>query len=803
MGDDVAWGDEVDGLQAGLSASARTCCHGETVKLAVKLRNVGKADVKFTHGLLREYAPEVTAPGGAPASVFMPLRLGIKVGLEERVLKPGETITLYHPEVAVESEDRARLLGEIRAGATQIVGAPGKYRIAYGRLIQSHPTLATGDVELEVKDPIVWGKEVDGLQAGVVGPGSVRIGETARFAVRLRNVGKADVKVTHGLLQEHPPDVAGAGGERVRVAMPPLLGVIVIPTERVLKPGETISLYTPEVAASERLIGQIGPEPLVGTPTVRVAPGTYTIAYAGMIQSHPTLATGAAEFAVKDAEPAAEPFIAWGKEAGGLQAGLEVKERRAYRLGETVTLAVRVRNVGKAVVEFAYIKQYLDENPPTVTGANGKPIRQGRTSVTGLIHLPVEGKVDPGKEVVLETRIHGAAGQPYELRPADGGGKPATRSHPLHVGTGKITLQYERVFGDTSIGRLEVDPALAELATGKLELVVTDAPPVAAGHRFTVVVDKAEPVFRAARCAFLDNDRILVQPGSELQVRDATSGKVSRSVSLDKRVLGDFRLSVNRKWVAAEAQYEFDPGFTGRPTQEHDVTVWDTATWKLRGTIDGCRRLLDVGPDGRTVAVLRETGIEVWDVVEKKRLKAAPFAFTRIDAAALSPDGTVLVVSGLNEIAYWKWRDGDTYERIKAGRKVDALVFSPGGKLVAEGPDSRRTVEVRDAATRKVAYELSDSARPRVPQTVAGVTFTDSGKTLVFVNRVGLIETIPVPHRIHFWDVKSGELTLQIDLKGGVPSSLDVSPDGKTLAALTADGGVSLRVFDLNRGGGR
>jgi hypothetical protein len=45
--------------------------------------------------------------------------------------------------------------------------------------------------------------------------------------------------------------------------------------------------------------------------------------------------------------------------------------------------------------------------------------------------------------------------------------------------------------------------------------------------------------------------------------------------------------------------------------------------------------------------------------------------------------------------------------------------------------------------------------------------------------------------------VRSGKLTLQIDLKGGAPSSLDVSPDGKTLAALTADGGVSLRVFDL------
>jgi hypothetical protein len=64
---------------------------------------------------------------------------------------------------------------------------------------------------------------------------------------------------------------------------------------------------------------------------------------------------------------------------------------------------------------------------------------------------------------------------------------------------------------------------------------------------------------------------------------------------------------------------------------------------------------------------------------------------------------------------------------------------------------------------------------------------------LVFGNGVGLIESIPVPHRIHFWDVTSGGLTLELDLKGGALSSLAVSPDGKTLAALTANGSAQVR----------
>lgn len=324
-------------------------------------------------------------------------------------------------------------------------------------------------------------------------------------------------------------------------------------------------------------------------------------------------------------------------------------------------------------------------------------------------------------------------------------------------------------------------------------------------HRFTISLTKVEPWPRVTRGTFLDNERILVQDGTgTLQIRDAKTGKLLKSVALNKQEIGDFRLSPDGKWVAAVTIADTTGTFTiPRP----DVTVWDTATWKVRGTVHD-RRLLDLAADGRTVLVRGGDGwvrgeqaerVELWDVVEAKRLKTSPFEFKRIDAAALSPDGSLVVVSGLNEIAYWKWREGgNPFDRLKVGRKVDALVFSPDGKLVAEGPDSRVTVEVRDTATLKVAQTVSDPAQPRVPFSVAGMAFADSGRTLVFGNGVGLVETIPVPHRIHFWDVTNGKITRKINLKGGAPYSLDVSPDGKTLAAVTADNGVALRVFDLD-----
>jgi hypothetical protein len=181
-----------------------------------------------------------------------------------------------------------------------------------------------------------------------------------------------------------------------------------------------------------------------------------------------------------------EGFTAWGEPVGGLQAGLGIRPaaKRVYHYGETVTLVIRVRNVGKETVKFKYIRQFLDENPPTVTDADGKTVPQHRTSVLGF-HPPVEVSLEPGKDTELESRLAGgarlagASGLRYELRPASGGGKPTTEEQPLFVGTGKVSLQYVRVFGNSSAGRIELDPALSKLTTGKLELEIKSAPPAA------------------------------------------------------------------------------------------------------------------------------------------------------------------------------------------------------------------------------------------------------------------------------------------------------------------------------------
>jgi hypothetical protein len=166
-----------------------------------------------------------------------------------------------------------------------------------------------------------------------------------------------------------------------------------------------------------------------------------------------------------------EGFTTWGKEINGLQAGLGFRpgEKRAYIHGETVRLVVRVRNVGKEGVKFHFLRQFFIEALPAVTDGEGKRVPQPRYEVSGLVHVPVEVSLAPGKAIEL-------AALKLELRPASERGN--NRFTTLY-GTGKVQLQYERVFGNTAAGQIRLDPNLSKLATGKLELEIKSDPPAA------------------------------------------------------------------------------------------------------------------------------------------------------------------------------------------------------------------------------------------------------------------------------------------------------------------------------------
>jgi WD40 repeat protein len=196
------------------------------------------------------------------------------------------------------------------------------------------------------------------------------------------------------------------------------------------------------------------------------------------------------------------------------------------------------------------------------------------------------------------------------------------------------------------------------------------------------------------------------------------------------------------------------------------------------------------------VAVVRDKQIELWDVATAKKLKAAPFKHTQIDAAAFSPDGQLLAISDRNELVLWRCEE-DTHERIELGRRVGSLAFSPNGKLLVEGPSPGKHIQIRDLESKKVVQTLANDAARTMD--IARLAFTQGGRVLVACDDILLDEKIPVPRRIYLWDTADGSLAHQIEVPGGVPKNCEVSPNGRHLVvAFEGSDGIKLSGWRLD-----
>ncbi len=168
----TAWGQEVDGVQAGLTiAEQRVYQTGETVKMVVRARNVGKKEAKFQYfrEFFSENVPAVT-DGDGKSLAFTGVGLSGWPVLVEVTLAPGKEIDLCQLSLSL------RPSSEKEKDRPWTLYGSGKFQIQYKSVsgeigtsvIKRDPILSklnTGKLELEVKDgppaPIPegeWGK---------------------------------------------------------------------------------------------------------------------------------------------------------------------------------------------------------------------------------------------------------------------------------------------------------------------------------------------------------------------------------------------------------------------------------------------------------------------------------------------------------------------------------------------------------------------------------------------------------------------------------------------------------------------
>jgi RNA polymerase sigma factor (sigma-70 family) len=395
----------------------------------------------------------------------------------------------------------------------------------------------------------------------------------------------------------------------------------------------------------------------------------------------------------------------------------------------------------------------------------------------------VRGK--QGAEVyVWETAKAASALKPIHTQPGEFGGEPYASL--------TFSADGKRVAG-CAIDKKWLPHKPNSFLPGQAHIWKLDAEPKAQAapkHQYTIPLSKGyTPNF-----VVLDNFTIITSGSKEgaIDLRNIRNGEIQARMVLGNFAIGRIKLSSDRKWLAIE-QHAVGNNV---PSLQFDVGVYEWPRM-LKATVPSCTQTLDVASGGKVIAVVRENLVEIWDVATVKKLKSAPFKHTRIDAAQFSPDGKLLAVSDQNNLVLWRWEE-HKHERVDLGRCVGSLAFSPDGRFLAEGPTPRENLQIREVETRKIVQSLTNGTKQSM--NIPRMAYVQGGRVLIACDNILLSKEIAVPHRINLWDTTTGAVAHQLALPAGLPLNLDVSPNGRYLAAMIEDGeaGLKLSVWRLD-----
>jgi WD40 repeat protein len=235
---------------------------------------------------------------------------------------------------------------------------------------------------------------------------------------------------------------------------------------------------------------------------------------------------------------------------------------------------------------------------------------------------------------------------------------------------------------------------------------------------------------------------------------------------------------------------------------ENPVRIFDLGTGQVRGTLGegrDYRSALALSPDGSQVAVATEIGkkwfLHIWDLATGELVQSWPASESAIYGLVFGPDGKWIASAGWDQtIHLWEVASGKglpfgqipTTKKLQLGEfppTYEALALSRDGKILAAGT-ADRVIEGWDVATGECLWRSDPHYYPwaSLAYSAAEDCFVVSGDNAV-----------------HLLDRRSGRDVRQMPNLRDAGSSLDVSPDGRTLAT-TVEGRGTILCRDLRSG---
>jgi WD40 repeat protein len=252
------------------------------------------------------------------------------------------------------------------------------------------------------------------------------------------------------------------------------------------------------------------------------------------------------------------------------------------------------------------------------------------------------------------------------------------------------------------------------------------------GRSLRVLDHAASTELATSGAAFSPDGKLVVTAGGQIaRIWDVSSGRTLRTFT-DRDCLSSAAFSASSKLVVLAA----------------------SSCYALEGRAPGTARILDVA-SGSVLRTLRGHT-------------------DRVDDAAFSPDGKLVVTAGRDGTAR-VWAAGDGRRLLTLAGHTDAVndaAFSADSRLVVTGSDDK-TARIWDVASGRSLQTLSGHEGP-----VTSAAFSPDRKLVITASDDGTAR---------IWDVGTGRELETIDGHAGPVTSAAFSPDGKLVVTASDD----------------